>query len=557
MKNLKVQRKLMLSFGIILVLFIISIISGLLSLENVKKQLNTFYEHPFQTQNASKSISIDLQGIQKHIYRMIAIDNSESIEDSLESINAYYEDVQVQKAILDDRFMGDANWVHNMIDALNELTIHRQHIVDMILEDRQSEAMNYMENSYMPVLNTANDYLEQIMEYANTNSEDMISQANSAQSATTVLLGALCVVSILLSIFLGIYITRAITVPVDMIVSAANQMIHGDLNVSLDYESKDEFGILTLSLKTMMQNLNAIISDIGHILSHLSHGDFHVKSECREQYVGDYEPILLSMRLIRDNLNTTLTQINEAAEQVANGSEQVSSGSQTLSQGASEQTSSIEELATTITDISEQIKRNAMNAEGATLRATQVSDEIAESSRRMKELLDAMNEIRISSTEIGKIIKAIEDIAFQTNILALNAAVEAARAGESGKGFSVVAGEVRNLANKSAKASQSTSELIRQSLYSVENGTKIANETAQSLFAVVDGVREVTEKIDNISIDTNEQAVSITQVTSGIDQISGVVQTNSATAEESAAASEELSAQAQMLNHLVSNFHLL
>ena len=348
---------------------------------------------------------------------------------------------------------------------------------------------------------------------------------------------------------------KHITLPIQKMSEMAARLAEGNLGVQeLAVSSKDEIGLLAQSLQTMSINLQRYVGDISQRLTAMSRGD--ITAELDMEYIGDFAPIKEALRKISDSLNETLSQIGQSAQQVSNGANQVSAGSQTLAQGATEQAGSVEQLSSSIQDVSKKVNETTGKIRSMTQTISQAVEDVGNSNRKTEDMLTAMDGIRESSDKIKKIIKSIDDIAFQTNILALNAAVEAAHAGQAGKGFAVVADEVRNLAAKSAQASKETAVLIQDTLEKVHSGFLLADETAKSSEQIYNRLQQVTKDMHSIDQASLAQTSAIGQITTGIGKVSSVVQTNSATAEESAAASGELSGQAAFLREEVGKFRL-
>ncbi len=363
--------------------------------------------------------------------------------------------------------------------------------------------------------------------------------------------------SILASIVVALKLSGNISNPMRACAERMRLLVEGDLTSPVPQaKGQDETAELTRSTAAMVKGLNTIINDIGYLLNEMANKNFDINSSHREEYVGEFKSILLSMRNLKIELSNTMRQIDTSAGQVSTASSQVSVGAQNLSQGSIQQASSVEELAATITGISDSAKRTSAAAEEAGRFVGLAGAQLGTSVDYVKELNSAMEKISGSSEEIAKIIATIESIAFQTNILALNAAVEAARAGTSGKGFAVVADEVRNLASKSDEAAKATKELIGSSIAAVTEGSQAVNKVTDALEQTSVLAGNVTTQMDIVVRAVDDQTVAIEQVTEGISQISSVVQTNSATAQESAAASEELSAEANSLKQLVDRFTL-
>ncbi len=544
MKNLKLGKKFLLAFGIIVVTFLVAICSAGYGIIKSKKSYANFYKKEYEAITRVYEIQLDLRKALNELSLSVIESDPGETAKRITNVTKNIEGLESQLQWIYNNYEGD-------VSGLKEFENYMNNNKEIRLRAMEYASLDTIEGNQMAqqiILEEYNPVVDQYITILESAFKDMETASNTQYEESVLMMDSLlwsaigiCVIAFIITIAVAMKLTKDILTPVKLIEHAMDEVSKGNLSVKIDYESGDEFGDMANYMYKVTSGVERIIKDIQTILSGMAQGDFAARSSDRSMYIGDYHAIIQAMIDIKSSLNRTMTTLNQSAEQVSSGSDQVSSGAQALSQGATEQASSV---------------ANAEGAQEASKKSAMVGEVAGESNRRMQDMLAAMADINTCSGEIGKIIKTIEDIAFQTNILALNAAVEAARAGAAGKGFAVVADEVRNLASKSAEASKNTAVLIENSLTAVENGKKIADETASSLEHVMTGIHEAAAMMDAIAKASTEQAQAISQITVGIDQISSVVQTNSATSEESAAASEELSSQAQIMKDLVRKFKL-
>lgn len=521
-RNLKISSKLIISFLIVALIAGVIGVIGYIGIINVELEVEEIGHVRLPSVESLLIISEGQTAVR--LEEKTLLDGSLSLqerEQNYKNIEVIRERIQhawdiyaplpqsEEESIEWNRFLGLWEVWSKDIDVFLEMSRERDAAStsegEQILVQMRERSVNENTTAFF----AAEESLLKIIKINDEISEASIEKAVSTVRRSVTVLLAVIVFGLALAIVLALVIARMISRPVNSMLTAAEAIADGNLDIKLDIDTKDELGMLGNAFRKMTSKIN-----------------------------------------------TVMTNINNASEQVASGSSQLSDSSMSLSQGATEQASSIEELTASVEEISAQTKANAENAEQARDMATNAYKYAEEGNQHMVDMLGAMADINESSNNISKIIKVIDDIAFQTNILALNAAVEAARAGQHGKGFAVVAEEVRNLAARSADAAKETTTMIEGSIEKVEGGTRIANETADALGKIVDGVSKATDLVGEIAIASNEQAQGVEQINQGLSQISNVVQTTSATAEETAAASEELSGQAEMLKSQVETFRL-
>lgn len=549
--DLKIAAKLILGF---IIVAIIAGVVGVVGIVNIRQmdELDTdmFQRHTSTLDDLARMIN-SFQRQRGRLKDLIIIKDSGA---RAESINVIAEQDKIaitsldefEKGIADQKVRDEFDIIKNTY--INEFKPYRENIINLVQAGRDEEAITYLYGDASKLADTIQASMETLLELK-VDLAEQSSNTNSSTANTSIITMIIVVaVGVIIAISLGVLISRIISRPVVKMVEAADKLAVGDINANVQVDTRDEIGSLAASFNKMIENIRGQALAAETIAAGNLTIDVAVKS-------GND---LLGKKLAEmvEKNNEVLTNIASASEQVAAGSKQVSDSSIALSQGATEQASSIEELTASLEEISSQTKLNAENANQANELAEGAKLNAVQGNAQMKEMLKAMEDINDASANISKIIKVIDEIAFQTNILALNAAVEAARAGQHGKGFAVVAEEVRNLAARSANAAKETTDMIEGSIKKAEGGTKIAKDTADALNKIVNGIEKVANLVNDIAVASNEQATGIGQINQGIMQVSQVIQTNSATSEESAAASEELSSQASLLKEMVSKFKL-
>lgn len=417
----------------------------------------------------------------------------------------------------------------------------------------QELAQNEMAPAYTAAYNAFGTLMQANIELG----DDEQAAMNTLRVVLIVAVLAVVAIAAAVAIKLGKIMSVSISAPMDKLSERMEEFAKGDISSPFPaYDVDDEVGDMLKAVTTTTNKLTIMIADLVRLLEEMASGNFDIHTNCEEEYVGEYNPLLTSIRKMNNQITDALKEVRSASEMVSAGASNMAEASQAMAEGATDQAASTEEMQATMETIMNGLNKTAEDVTASYEEAVRVSGRADASRDEMKIMSDAMEKISETSKKIGAVIGEIEDIASQTNLLSLNASIEAARAGEAGRGFAVVADQIRALAEQSATAAVNTRALIEGSIREVEVGNQAAFRTSEVLGEVVEAIQNIAQTSKGLSETARDLAASMEQADEAMDRISEVVQSNSATAEESSATSEELSAQATSMDEIVSQFRL-
>ena len=554
LRNKKVGEKLKTAFTMILIAFIVVVVVAMGGLITINSRMSGFYKGAYNNTKLQMEIRKDVQLVGKTVLWAVTEEGA-GVQEKIDEAVEYAKNVADNVALLEENFDNE-ELIAELDTALANLKGARADVMSYVTAKKNDQALKVFNSEYNAAAEKMQNVLIRVGEYADSQAESAYTFSRILGFVIEFFMGIVAILSILLCVRLAAIITKSIRVPVEELAEAADKLKEGDLDITIEYESQDELGLLAENFRVACSNIQEVIVDAGVLLQDMSNGNFNVRTKAEERYVGNFRTLLLNIRKLNKDLDATLRQINESSEQVSIGSGQMAESAQALAEGATEQAGAIEELTATVENVANMADESAVNAVDAANTVKAAGQNAEKSREEMENLTAAMGRISETSKEIENIIGAIEDIASQTNLLSLNASIEAARAGEAGKGFAVVADQIGKLASDSAQSAVTTRELIGKSLEEIEKGNEITVRTSVVIGEVLESMAEFATLASGAADSSRTQAELLKQIEAGIEQISTVVQNNSASAEETSAISEEFSAQAETLKEMVAKFQL-
>lgn len=561
-KRMKIRKRLTTGFILIIAIASISSIVGIIAMLNLSsKYTHALKNYGFSQGDIGKAMTAFAE-TRSALRAVIGYDDNEDIlkvknihEQQKENFQNHLKNIVAIVDTDEEKILYE-----NIINSLDEYWDVDSNIISIgATTDREKceEAQDIALNQLSPMYEKINSDLIALMDLNVNTGNDMNQSLAILQIILIIVIVVIIIISVLLSLNLGSSIAKGIEKPLIALGARLRTFAQGDLSSPFpNSDTEDEVADIVKDAQGMAENLQLIVKDAGELLDFMAEGNFAISTKIENKYVGDFELLLLAMRKMNRQMSDTLRHVDEAAKQVSIGSSNMAQASQALAEGATDQAASVEEMQATVANITEGIQRTAKHVEQSYQQAQKYAAEADHSREEMEAMVDAMNRISETSQKIENIITEIEDIASQTNLLSLNAAIEAARAGEAGRGFSVVAEQIRKLAEQSAQSAVDTRQLIEGSMQEVTEGNKAAERAAASMEEVVKGVKMIAQSSKELSNISSEQAIAMEQAEAGIVRISEVVQSNSASAEETSATSDQLSTQAAFMGELVDSFTL-
>lgn len=555
-KNCSISNKIKISFCTINLLTLILMVAVVGTLFLLSSKTNLLYNGPYKLLSDIGSMEASLEKLDKNMYKAVY---SEDVKETEQYLNEAGKNVDAFNNKFEDfkgAFSGNDILISQLSKNFGELTGSRKEICNLISLGNKKAAIDLLEVTYKIEMKKSYKDIQEVNDYLKINAENFVSYCDITKFVTTGIIIIMMVIIIIVCILIGRILKSTWIGGIDNIKSIAQKLLQGELVVNNKYESKDEMGEMAVYLIEAIGLISSYVKNINETLSQLSTSNLNIQLDSSIDYRGEFLSIKHSLENIINHLNHTLFNISESVDSVAGSSQQISATTELLSQGAMEQAQAIEALLASFNQILAQVKINTEDVYKADVFSKDTQNVVFDGNEKMRNLTYAMEDVNESAKSILEIIGTIEEISAQTNLLALNAAIEAARAGDAGKGFSVVAEEVRLLANESSNAVSKITDIIQGAVNASRTGSELAKKTEEALNTIANKVNGTTQILKEISTASKEQEEAINSMTFEVDKISEVVQTNSATAQQTSASTQELALQSQLINDKLSVFKL-